>query len=585
MGWDANVMPVFTFPLRLATQDVAFDLNTDFFVSTHARPPVNVIDNLPVINNLPPGGKITCLSSYGRGSNFYVHVGTSEGAVYLYYVNKSKTQNNTDFFASELNGKRMLGKGKKDSVLQLECIAEGAKLVGLTSAGDLQVMSPETLDVEETINTKGFKPERIVIEKNSPLMGVACVTKRQVVIYIHRQGEYKQEKEITLKDVPIELEWTKGKLFIAYKTRYTFLYLDTDSAEEQLLEEIASANQKVPPAISMVGDQLLLRQGKQGFFFTFSGKKTGKKLEWSNTPLAVGYRRPFVVSLQEDQIEVHNQSEEAAVQVIRNTHKLDRVSSEGPLLLGSSGTLVFCLQARSWDLQIQQLLKARRIEDAFNLFKTSVPASIPLVERERMTRDMHKAAGVVCFSTLKFGAAVPYLKDSDLDVRELIAFFPGYLPRDSRYKARHGLTLEFLITETLVKVVKEKQVPPEMVEKYTKAAQEAVLEILQHRREKEGPCTERKGSEAYDMRRCLDTAVIKLMVDLGGDDLAGESKLSEHVEFERVGVDTARENGLHWEILDWGRTGLLFAANPTDLQRSCPRPSPCWRTRRMWWAT
>lgn len=45
--------------------------------------------------------------------------------------------------------------------------------------------------------------------------------------------------------------------------------------------------------------------------------------------------------------------------------------------------------------------------------------------------------------------------------------------------------------------------------------QEAVLEVLLHRRNAEGACRARPGSDAYEMRQCVDTAIIKLYVDLG----------------------------------------------------------------------
>ncbi len=76
---------------------------------------------------------------------------------------------------------------------------------------------------------------------------------------------------------------------------------------------------------------------------------------------------------------------------------------------------------------------------------------------------VQKAAGVVLFSNLKFSAAVPYLQDTDLDARELISFFPGYLPKGSKFKSRHGLTLEYLITETLIKRTKAQSAPADRV--------------------------------------------------------------------------------------------------------------------------
>jgi hypothetical protein len=50
------------------------------------------------------------------------------------------------------------------------------------------------------------------------------------------------------------------------------------------------------------------------------------------------------------------------------------------------------------------------VDEAINLFKTSIPAATAPAEKERVLREIHKAAGVVLFSNLKFSAAVQPLK-------------------------------------------------------------------------------------------------------------------------------------------------------------------------------
>lgn len=485
-------------------------------MTSSARVPVNVFDNLPVISEFPKGTAITCLASYGTDPNYIVHVGTQEGAVLVYRVTKKQTQSNTDFFESNMDAKRFLSKGqqKKDSIVQLEVLPEAARMVALTSSGVVQVMGVVNGDIEETIATKA-KVDKIVTEKASPLCGIACLQKRVVSVFQFRGGGYKLEKEITLKDVPLELEWYRGKLFIGYKTKYAFMYLDSDSPEESDIEELT----KGAPLCAVLGDQLLLRMGRQGIFATFSGKKTGKKLDWSAQPLSVGYRKPYAISLQEEQIEVHNCSDEQLVQVLKNTQGLLRLA-DGPLLLGASNSIVFCLHSKAWDSQIGQLIKAQRIDEAISLFKMSVPASTSNADKDRMMRDIQKAAGVVLFSNLKFSAALPFLKDSDVDVREIITLFPGYLPSGYRYKARHQLeSLEWLITETLVKRTAAHSAPPERVKQYEQSAREMVLELFLFRRQKEGPVKARQGTEAYDTRLCLDTACVKFYVDMGSDQL------------------------------------------------------------------
>ncbi len=79
----------------------SFSLSFDFFVSSSARVPVNVYDNLPVITELPKGTVISCVTSYGSEPDYYVHVGTSE-------VKKKKKQKKLVFFChcSLFSGRR-----------------------------------------------------------------------------------------------------------------------------------------------------------------------------------------------------------------------------------------------------------------------------------------------------------------------------------------------------------------------------------------------------------------------------------------------------------------------------------------------
>ncbi len=46
------------------------------------------------------------------------------------------------------------------------------------------------------------------------------------------------------------------------------------------------------------------------------------------------------------------------------------------------------------------------------------------------------------------------------------------------------------------------------------------MEFLLKRRELEGPIKARAGSEPHEIRKCVDTAIIKFYVDLGGDGLS-----------------------------------------------------------------
>ena len=133
------------------------------------------------------GASISCLCSWGRGRHFVIHIGTSDGAVLLYRVVKKQTQNHTDFFESSLEKKRVLAKGKKDGVSQLEVIQDSDRLVACTTSGIVQVMSADTLDIEETLPVKD-KVDKIVTEKMSPLMGIACVQGKKVTIFQFRGG-------------------------------------------------------------------------------------------------------------------------------------------------------------------------------------------------------------------------------------------------------------------------------------------------------------------------------------------------------------------------------------------------------------
>ena len=71
----------------------SFSLSFDFFVSSSARVPVNVYDNLPVIAELPKGTVISCVTSFGSEPDYFVHVGTSE-------VGKEKKKTFFSFFFS-----------------------------------------------------------------------------------------------------------------------------------------------------------------------------------------------------------------------------------------------------------------------------------------------------------------------------------------------------------------------------------------------------------------------------------------------------------------------------------------------------
>lgn len=80
------------------------------------------------------------------------------------------------------------------------------------------------------------------------------------------------------------------------------------------------------PSLLPLPTEVLLVSGIVGVFVDHMGAITRSSITWSKPPRSLAYCKPFILALQEDQIEIHNAFDQQLVQVVRS-------SQVSPLLL------------------------------------------------------------------------------------------------------------------------------------------------------------------------------------------------------------------------------------------------------------
>ena len=145
------------------------------------------------------------------------------------------------------------------------------------------------------------------------------------------------------------MEWTKGKLYLTYKNRYSFMHIEIE--EQKDIFEVSTP--KAGTIMKAIGDKLVVKDDKKAFFYTYIGKSLGEEsFTWNNSPKVIIYNKPYLISFEDDQIEIHNVDRKKFVQVIRNNHEIEQLV-DGPLLLGITKDSIYAFLQRPLDRQVR----------------------------------------------------------------------------------------------------------------------------------------------------------------------------------------------------------------------------------------
>lgn len=468
--------------------------------------------NLPAFNLLPKpcvewpdGPKAKQAVTSLEYCNEQLYIGSSEGRVFMYSLDKVSQWELQG--TSAVNDKKSegmsLGLGKKPV----------ERLIAIPDIGRLLVLCNETVTSHALDNLSLKGP--LAKAKGASLMCVGflegahyvvTVKKRKLMVWtLNTSGKEGVEpvSELDLPDEPRQICMCGPSVCIGYAREYRiFRNVHTpDRIEESPLFPVFTSMQIPPFLATMDDDTMLLSAEDMCMIVDSNGNPARAPLTVSGQVLAYARSRPYVVALQQGSIDVFNLEKQSVVQMIPCPEPFHAIADAGPGARGhgqkifvASEKKVYCLDPMPFEDQVDMLMGAFHVGQAFDLFRQTM-SDIGGDRSELAARaaKMRSDAAFCLLSDLDTDQAIKHFKRSPVDVCELLVLVPGVLPKSFSYTpkesynpmVKYGLHLEDMVKMALTRKTGNEigEGDHDMVEEQLRKVKLMLCEFLEFKRD------------------------------------------------------------------------------------------------------
>ena len=323
---------------------------------------------------------------------------------------------------------------EKKPITSLVTIDTWRVLIGIID-GIITVYDINTLQVLcQLPETKGCTMFSIS-ERNTLL---AVLNKKKLTLYLWQGTNFIVRKELNLPDAAKIILCSHNAVIAGYKRHYeaidltllsTHRILDFDKDHRMVCMEM--------PTSSTRNGYVLLSIGLQGILLDLKGKMSGtvsnssyeERMEWASAPISTHIVSPFILSLLQDSIEIHDIISLASLQRISITPNASM--SLCPCSFGSglehaylsTGDQITFFKMVPLSSQVQSLVEAGLFEEAINLCSLS-----PNVGQDIDIHRIHEKFAVSLFQKGDFEGAITHYIAAQTNVVNVIIQFPDLIP-------------------------------------------------------------------------------------------------------------------------------------------------------------
>lgn len=389
-------------------------------------------------------GKITCL--YNQDN--YLYVGTSDGHILLFDVQQQTSASGEVSFRVDELWKRNLNRGKKE-VQDIQGDPIYRRLF-VQHDNSVEILDMDTLEpitrIKEFKNVSCFALEKsfggAVSSANelSSASGakstpegphrIAIALKKKLSICTYKKNEVKQSQELIIPDKVDTMEWFDTSIFVGYKKEYSLLHSKTGEVTD--LPQL----ERVDPLVRLMGNEVLLKYETVGIFVGISGEKraspTRGSVTWSESPISIGICFPYVACVLSKSIEIFNLYEQNRTgQTISFPYGLHAFTGRRRVFV-STAYRVYVLTPIPTEKMITSMIENHHIFEAFELFDKIFEG--PEEEKKLKLKQMEEDSGFANFFAARFPEAFDNFARSNIDIREILAYFPDLNPKHPRRK-------------------------------------------------------------------------------------------------------------------------------------------------------
>jgi len=472
------------------------------------------------------GGKVECLDFFEHS----LFIGTSDGNLLLYNFEEASTSaSGAPIYRSNLH-MRQRATTTRSPVEQIVVIGPLSKLVVLCE-GNVTVHNANTL--EQTSPTALIRGGTRVCTSFDGANYKLCVATRRKLHLFKYVGQFLPDKQLVIPDTAVALVWSGHHICVGYKREYLLIHDDTGETKDIFPLDRQTPLIKLLPSTN----ELLLRLEKIGVIMGFNIIASRPQVQWSYTPLAVGHSFPYVIALLKKTIEVHNLYDTTSCVQTIQLQSGKAIADDGHRIFVATASRIYTLDPIPYEQQIKQLVQSKRVEDAIDLLQRQ--DDLDDDEKVRKRNEIHIQAGFVYFHDLDFTQSMQHFNQCQIDPREILAWFPLFLPSESRFRPQYHYPREDIESLVGLKLRERDQNDPSTLQEYVAQAKECVLKYLEQIRE--------RAKEHEGLQEAIDTVLLKLYVDLGSSQLDAFCDTPNYIalhDCEQYLISNKRYNGL-----------------------------------------
>ncbi|KAG0343692.1 Vam6/Vps39-like protein [Podila humilis] len=406
-----------------------------------------------VIEKLPHN----IVSIFAQGDKLYV--GTFYGTLLVYSVRDPLGQDE----AISVTLMETLKTFSKKPIEQLDVIKEVGVLVslsdGLVSLHDLDSFALRT-QLKATRGANLFSVfSRIEIQDGfipQVITRLAVAVRRKMIVFTWQDSEFMETKEFSIPEKVKTVEWIgTQKLCMGFDNEYALMDCKTGDLTplfsptspslqgalgatfENTLSTLNNLSSMAtgglmgfgskpgkPLITRLPNDEILLGKENSSISVGVDGMPKRKHgIEWSGTPVELGYSYPYAVAILPRQIEIRNIETRALVQSADMPQA--RLLTQGKLLYIASSTEVWRLIPNSFPQQLDELVQKEEYEEAISLINQIEP--VLLDESVDTLGRIKKMYAHHLFRTHRYEEALSMFLDLNVRAVEVIALYPAVI--------------------------------------------------------------------------------------------------------------------------------------------------------------
>lgn len=389
----------------------------------------DAFEPVPILERLPLHiESISSFESNLQESNLLL--GTREGVLLQYKVNKSKNRGDNKF---EVQVERSNKAFAKKSITQLAAVPELFILISL-SDNVISVHDLVSFNLITCVHkTKGASLFAVDVQKRQtsqgfePYLRIGIASKRKIQLFYWQNRDFTELlNDLSVYDIPHALTWCKDSLCVGFKRDYYIINSKTGNLKE--LFPVGS-NQRYPIVTRLFDNRLALGRDAMSILINSEGDPTQKEpINWSDIPQAMEHNLPYLVAILPKFVEVRTITPKMLIQNITLSDARYICQGNGCLYVASQNT-VWRLVVVPYATQIKQLLNSKEFELALKLVElVEEPAS----EKERRIRNIKNLYAFELFCQKRFSESLSLFSKLGTDPAHVIGLYPNLLPQQYR---------------------------------------------------------------------------------------------------------------------------------------------------------